>query len=61
MEEAKHIIYLLNKTKNLIDLKKVFYLHRYLGKSLIEISTELGYDYGYILNVSSNDNKKMML
>lgn len=68
IEEKDREIYLLNKTKKTIEEairhmgsleKKVFYAHRYLGKSLVEISIELGHDYGYIRNISSKADKKM--
>lgn len=68
IEEKDREIYLLNKTKKTIEEainnmgsleKKVFYAHRYLGKSLVEIAIELGHDYGYIRNISSKADKKM--
>lgn len=39
--------------------KKVMYLHRFSGKSLLEIAEELGYDYGYIRKISSRAYKNM--
>lgn len=68
IEEQDRIIHLLNKTKKTIENaiasmksieRKVFYAHRYLGKSLVEIAEELEYDYGYIRNISSKADKKI--
>ncbi|MEG1331861.1 MAG: hypothetical protein RSC97_10535 [Eubacterium sp.] len=68
IEEQDRIIHLLNKTKKTIEKaissmksieRKVFYAHRYLGKSLVEIAAELEYDYGYIRNLSSKADKKI--
>lgn len=61
-------LFLLNKSKRIIEEsilqmnqleKKVFYAHRYLGKSLVEIADELNHDYGYIRTVFAKADKKM--
>lgn len=68
IEEKDRIIHLLYKTKKTIENaianmksieRKVFYAHRYLGKSLVEIAAEFEYDYGYIRNLSSKADKKI--
>ncbi|MBC3887970.1 hypothetical protein GH810_06560 [Acetobacterium paludosum] len=66
--EKNRSLFLLNKSKRIIEEsilqmnqleKKVFYAHRYLGKSLVEIADELNHDYGYIRTVSARADKKM--
>ncbi|WP_414732882.1 hypothetical protein [Acetobacterium carbinolicum] len=66
--EKNRCLFLLNKSKRIIEAsilqmnqleKKVFYAHRYLGKSLVEIADELNHDYGYIRTVSAKADKKM--
>ncbi|AFA47452.1 RNA polymerase sigma factor sigma-70 region 4 domain-containing protein [Acetobacterium woodii] len=66
--EKDRSLFLLNKSKRIIEAsilqmnqleKKVFYAHRYLGKSLVEIADELNHDYGYIRTVSARADKKM--
>lgn len=66
-EEQERIEFLLEKSLKVIMAaipqlsgieKKVFYLQRYSGKSLLEISEDLGYDYGYIRRLASKAKKK---
>ena len=66
-EEQQRIEFLLEKSLKVIMAaipqlsgieKKVFYLQRYSGKSLLEISEDLGYDYGYIRRLASKAKKK---
>lgn len=65
--EQERIAFLLEKSLKIIMAaipqlsgieKKVFYMQRYSGKSLIEISEDLGYDYGYIRRLASQAKKK---
>lgn len=66
-EEQEKTAFLLEKSLKVIMAaipqlsgieKKVFYLQRYSGKSLLEISEDLGYDYGYIRRLASQAKKK---
>jgi len=68
ISEQSKVVFLLEKSMDIINEsidrlqgieKKVFYLHRFSGKSLLEISEELGYDYGYIRKISSRAHKKI--
>lgn len=68
IEEQTAIVVLLEKSMNIITEsisrlqgveRKVFHMHRFYGKTLLEISEELGYDYGYIRKVSSQANKRI--
>lgn len=67
LEQSK-VVFLLEKSMDIINEsidklqgveKKVMYLHRFSGKSLLEISEELGYDYGYIRKISSRAYKNI--
>lgn len=66
-EEQERVAFLLEKSLKVIMAaipqlssieKQVFYLQRYSGKSLVEISKDLGYDYGYIRRLASQAKKK---
>ncbi|MBI4858561.1 MAG: hypothetical protein HY818_17640 [Acetobacterium woodii] len=66
IEEQIAVVVLLEKSMNIITEsigklqgieRKVFHMHRFYGKTLLEISEELGYEYGYIRKVSSQANK----
>jgi DNA-directed RNA polymerase specialized sigma24 family protein len=66
IEEQIAVVALLEKSMNIITEsigklqgieRRVFHMHRFYGKTLLEISEELGYDYGYIRKVSSQANK----
>ena len=51
------ILEAIPKLKNI--QKKVFYMQRYTGKSLVQIAEELEYDYDYIRHVASKTNQVM--
>lgn len=66
-EEQERVAFLLEKSLKVIMAaipqlssieKQMFYLQRYSGKSLVEISKDLGYDYGYIRRLASQAKKK---
>ena len=66
-EEQERVAFLLEKSLKVIMAaipqlssieKQVFYLQRYSGKSLVKISKDLGYDYGYIRRLASQAKKK---
>lgn len=66
IDEQATVVILLEKSMTIITEsieklqgieKKVFYMHRFFGKSLLEISAELGYDYGYIRKISAKANR----
>ena len=56
-KSLKVILEAIPKLKNI--QKKVFYMQRYTGKSLVQIAEELEYDYDYIRHVASKANQVM--
>lgn len=58
LNKSLHLILeAIPKLKNI--QKKVFYMHRYTGKTLMQISEELEYDYGYIRHIAAKANHAM--
>ncbi|WP_195269586.1 hypothetical protein [Eubacterium sp. 1001713B170207_170306_E7] len=56
-KSLKIILEAIPKLKNI--QKKVFYMQRYTGKSLVQIAEELEYDYDYIRHVAAKANQVM--
>ncbi|CAK7048782.1 MAG: hypothetical protein EUB_03101 [Eubacterium sp.] len=56
-KSLKVILEAIPKLKNI--QKKIFYMQRYTGKSLVQIAEELEYDYDYIRHVASKANQAM--
>lgn len=58
LDKSLHVILeAIPKLKNI--QKKVFYMQRYTGKTLMQIAEELEYDYGYIRHIAAKANQTM--